>query len=113
MFKEELRSRPMDEKELLPCPFCGIDNPKIYDNAVMCRSCGSSGPDLGHCTGDIARADSIAAWNRRDLSALNQAVEAETEACAKEAENYRSNGNPFPTIYVAIANSIRGRKDKE
>jgi len=54
----------MSEK-LKPCPFCGSDNVRAWDNSVTCRECDASGPDLGHCVGDKCREASIVAWNTR------------------------------------------------
>jgi len=51
--------------ELLPCPFCGGTDIRVFDNRLVCNSCSATGPDLGHCVGAKCRADAIAAWNHR------------------------------------------------
>jgi hypothetical protein len=49
-------------QEPLPCAFCGAVNPTVFQNAVVCKACSASGPDLGH-TRD--KPGAIAAWNHR------------------------------------------------
>lgn len=42
------------------------------------------------------------------VDAIEAAILTEREACAKVAEEFRD-GNPFPTVYAAIARLIRSR----
>jgi hypothetical protein len=58
--------------ELLPCPFCGGSNLKVWNNGVECKDCDCHWPDLGH-VGDASRPEAIAAWNRR--AALQSAAD--------------------------------------
>jgi len=54
------------DNELLPCPFCGGIDLKVFDNAVCCMNnkC-EAGNDLGHCVGPECRALAIKYWNTR------------------------------------------------
>jgi Lar family restriction alleviation protein len=51
-------------KDLLPCPFCGGTNLKVFVNAVQCMdvACSAAGPDLGHC---MDEPEAIMRWNKR------------------------------------------------
>ncbi len=69
----------MTAPELKPCPFCGCDNLKIWDNSVECvnPNCGASGPDLGHCVGAKCRTEAISAWNTRAIDpAVQELIDA-------------------------------------
>lgn len=68
------------EEKLVPCPFCGSTKLKVWDNAVCCEECDSSGPNLGHCTGPRCRAEAIEKWNNSSLTLLSAAEAFITEA---------------------------------
>lgn len=46
--------------ELLPCPFCGIEDVDIFEYGLYCRGCG-----FGHTFYDMTREQAIEAWNSR------------------------------------------------
>jgi Lar family restriction alleviation protein len=53
-----------DNKELLPCPFCGSDDLHstgngVYSSYIECNGCGASGPAADHADNEQAL------WNRR------------------------------------------------
>ncbi len=58
--------------ELKPCPFCGSDRVfahKHFWHVVLCQHCGAEGPASkeGETVSEAeAKAQAIAAWNRRD-----------------------------------------------
>ncbi len=62
--------------ELKPCPFCGSTNLKVWDNSVACHACDGTGPDLGHCVGEVCRQQSIEAWNTRAPEPNQARIEA-------------------------------------
>lgn len=59
------------DADLLPCPFCGNDDPShCYDGAlswVSCGKCGTEGP-IAEGPAQQAYAESADAWNRAPRS---------------------------------------------
>jgi Zn finger protein HypA/HybF involved in hydrogenase expression len=63
------------EYSLKPCPFCGSSDLAVFDNAIICKQCDASGPDIGHCTGPKCRAETTKLWNARAASIEVREVE--------------------------------------
>lgn len=80
---------------LLPCPHCGSDNLRVFDNTVSCMGCDANGPDLGHCVGAACRTEAVAAWNRRAAPALPQDVAGIVRDLHERAEWRAKNEGPF------------------
>jgi hypothetical protein len=105
----------MSDPALLPCPFCGGTDLKVFDNSVDCKSCGSTGPDLGLCVGEKCRPEAIAGWNRRTPKTYTGAevqamVAAALGDAAEEADRQYSNGelcNPGYWIRALIRPDAR------
>ena len=70
--------------DLKPCPFCGSINVRAHPNAVDCKDCSATGPDLGHVGPNYYDcADAVQLWNTRpDKTAILAAM----EECAKVCE---------------------------